>query len=33
MINLLADVNNIESKFKPKKIACNAKNMQENVPK
>ena len=33
IINLLVIENNIESKFKPKNVACNAKNIQENIPK
>jgi len=33
IINLLILVNNFESKSKPKKAACNAKNIQENIPK
>ena len=33
IINLLICENNIESKFKPKNVACNAKNIQENMPK
>ena len=33
IINLLILANNFESKSKPKKVACNAKNIQENIPK
>ena len=33
IINLLILLNNFESKSKPKKIACNIKKMQENIPK
>ena len=33
IINLLIFENNIESIFKPKNVACNAKNIQENIPK
>ena len=33
IINLLILANIIESKSKPKKVACNAKNIQENIPK
>ncbi len=33
IINLLVLANSFESKSKPKKVACNAKNIQENNPK
>ena len=33
IINFLVLSNNFESKSKPKKIVCNAKNIQENIPK
>ena len=33
IINFLVLENNFESKSKPKKIACNVKNAQENTPK
>ena len=33
IINLLVFENNIESKSKPKNVACNAKNIQENIPR
>ena len=33
MINLLIFVNNFESKSKPRKIACIAKNKQDKDPK
>ena len=33
IINFLVIPNNFESKFKPKKIACNINKMQENIPK
>ena len=33
IINLLILLNNIESKFKPKNVACNARNIQENIPR
>ena len=33
IINLLVAANNFVSIFIPKKIACNIKNKQENIPK
>ena len=33
IIYLLILANNFESKSKPKKVACNAKNIQESIPK
>ena len=31
IINLLVVTNQLESKSKPKKVACNAKNIQESI--
>ena len=33
IINLLVLLNGLESISRPKKVACNAKKMQENIPK